>query len=111
MNLFIRYLPNYPKDGNHLELYVDFDAIPDVDICKGEDSYYWTDSEGHEHTNLPKFWYVNFSEVYDIETRGFKTPEKALNYAITQYTKYLKNQLKRCKELKSAKIEQLLLKG
>jgi len=37
MSVFIQYLPNYPKNGKHLELWVGIDDIPDVDICKGND--------------------------------------------------------------------------
>ncbi len=89
----VSYLQGYPADGKHLKL--DLDQNLPCTISKGEDSFEYTTEKGEKKFSVKHLWYVHFDDLaYLIPTKGFKTPENAVQYAATSFTKLLVKALK-----------------
>lgn len=101
MNLRVENLPNYPKTGEHVGL-IGHD-LP-YEITKGEDQWWYKNKDGKEVGSQRKLWYVHSYETSDfpVQTKGFKTWQAALKYAIKEYRKWLRSQKALCDEVKKA---------
>ena len=92
--LTISYLPNYTRNGKHLRVDVGED-LP-CTIEKGADQFEYTTEKGEKKFSTKHLWYVFFDDLSGyIPIKGFKTPENAVQYAATSFTKLLVKALKR----------------
>lgn len=93
--LFVANIEHYPKNGEHLEI-IGLCDFP-FEVTKGLDTFYFTDKNGTEHKSTSYLWYCDFMPDLNIDTKGFKTPQKAIEYGFRQYKKWLNQQLKKLK--------------
>jgi len=99
-NYKVTPLKNYPENGKHLEILEKESGTP-YEITFGHDDFYWYDN-GKEYKTSPHFWYVWIEDI----GKGFKTADKAVAYARSQYKKHLQSELKKVTSLiKEAKDE------
>lgn len=103
-------MDTYPDDGRHLKMEIwlpNWKRLP-FEITKGEDTFYWIDPvTRQERQTRPQYWYVGVDFETDhllfdgnFRPKLFLKPEKAVYYAVNQYTKALNNKLD---ELRAAK--------
>ena len=97
----IEYIPFYPEDGKHLLSEVDVleGCVLDMEISLGYDSYFYINSKGKECQTKTHLWTCSIPEnnIYKIKevTRQFKTVEKAIEYGVDRYKKFLLSELKK----------------
>ena len=98
--LSICYLYNYPEDGKHLELFHD---IPNCEIDKGRDTFYYGDNDEKESKSY--LWYVYFEPVSlcGEVIKGFRDVNKAYNWALKTYRNALALEIKRIDDLEHLK--------
>lgn len=104
MSYVIANLPQYPKTGEHQTVMIIGVTPFPFRITKGEDTWYYYDENRNEVAIKPNLWYVYVSNEYlrnqGIRTKGFRKAESAVKYAMREYRKWLRLQLKKVKEFK-----------
>lgn len=96
MNRISEYnLEDYPQDGNHIELFVSDIDLP-FEISKGTD---WAYEQSPQYRNMWLVYPNNNPFHMSADYKFFKTKEKAVEYAVKEYRKYLKKQLKLLEDL------------
>lgn len=96
--------PNYPNNGKHLQLMTNLPCT----IQKGGDQFEYITDKGIKRLSTKHLWYVEFDDLQNlICTKGFKTPEKAVQYAVSSYMKVLVKALKELDEYDNILISRL----
>jgi len=87
----IDYLTDYPYNGDHLKVCVDLPC----EITKGKDAYFFQRNGCFYEVKL-QYWYVDFGNLFSNgHSMGFKTADRAVEWAVQRYAVYLKSELKR----------------
>lgn len=100
----VALLQHYPTDYRHLKVnFIDV-AVP-FRITRNEDPFWWFDKKAKKQcTNTQNMWVVvpTGDAVNDVPIKQFKTVQAAVDYAISEYEKYLQGELNKLKALKKS---------
>jgi len=99
MNYTISNLPSYPQNGDHQQIVFDVKLNIPIRITKGEDDWWYYDKDRNQIKSNPKRWMVfptsgSILWKLNFAVKGFAKSELAVKYALREYRKYLKEQIK-----------------
>lgn len=92
-NLCVVELATYPKGYIHVKIAW---KLP-INITRNEDSFWWGNEPGKGLTesNKENYWVVypdgRSERGFDFDTKQFKDIDKALEYGVKEYKKWLKS--------------------
>lgn len=102
MILKTKFIENFPKNGNHVELMTELPCS----IRQGGEQFYYTDKEGALRASNRYMWSVVFDEdlLEIVPVKEFEDVNKALDYAVFGFARVLTKAFKELDKYENATI-------